>query len=71
MSGTIAIVWILLINSLFLRSVLVIPDNSCNNEDVAHNAEQGDDTVEHEEGDLDLGEEDQKLLWTRAGVVQR
>ena len=64
------IVWLLLMNVLFLVSVLVIPGNRHHDEDVAHGAEQGDDAVQHEEGDLHLGQEDQQLLGARAGVLQ-
>ena len=50
--------------------VLEIPDNCDHDEDVAHCAEQRHDAVQHEEGDLHLGEEDQKLVWARALVLQ-
>jgi len=50
--------------------VPVIPGNRHHNEDVAHGAEQGDDAVQHEEGDLHLGQEDQQLVRARAGVLQ-
>ena len=50
--------------------VPVIPGNRHHDEDVAHGAEQGDDAVQHEEGDLHLGQEDQQLLGARAGVLQ-
>ena len=50
--------------------VLEIPDNCDHDEDVAHCAEQGDDAVQHEEGDLHLRQEDQKLLRARACVLQ-
>ena len=50
--------------------VLEIPDNCDHDEDVAHCAEQRDDAVQHEEGDLHLGQEDQKLVRAQAGVVQ-
>ena len=50
--------------------VLEIPDNCDHDEDVAHSAEQRDDAIQHEEGDLHLGQEDQKLVWARALVLQ-
>ena len=50
--------------------VLEIPDNCDHDEDVAHCAEQGDDAVQHEEGDLHLRQEDQQLLRARACVLQ-
>ena len=49
--------------------VLEIPDNCDHDEDVAHCAKQRDDAVQHEEGDLHLGQEDQKLVRAQAGVV--
>ena len=50
--------------------VLEIPDNCDHDEDVAHCAEQRDDAVQHQEGDLHLGEEDQQLVRARACVLQ-
>ena len=50
--------------------VLEIPDNCHRDEDVAHGAEQRDDAVQHQKGDLHLGEEDQQLVRARALVLQ-